>query len=648
MNIKILDSWLREYLKTKATPSQIAQKLSLTSLSVEKLEKIGNDFLYEFEITTNRPDLYSVLGIARETNAILPQFDIESEFIEPEFKNPANESAFPLDIEYSPNLVNRICAAVLEIRVGDSPKDIKERLETSAIRSLNNVIDITNYVMRVIGHPAHVFDLDRLNTKRLYIREGKPGQRIKTLDKKEHTLQGGEIVALDDKNEIVDLLGIMGLENSVVTNSTKRILFFIDNNEPAHIRKASMGLAIRTEAASLNEKGVNPELAIQALNYGIELYQKIANGKVLSKTLDIYPNRPKPKSIDIFLEKINKIIGIDLNIRKLIHSLERLGFKINVSEKVLKVEIPTHRLNDIEIEEDIIEEIARIYGYHNLPSILPQATEIIPYQFIDNFYWEKRVKNALKNWGFIEMYTYSFVSEELYEGDDANAVKIKNPLTEDFIYMRKTIVPSLLRVISENKSKEEIKIFELANVYLGKRNDLPDEILTLAGVVRKTKVSFYEVKGIVEQLLTDLGIKDYSFKNSEKSGVGAAIFLGKEYLGEIEILDSNTIDFELNFQLITKSATLKKTYRPLAKFPPIVEDISLGLPEEISTQEVIDEIRLKSSLIKEVTLKDQFKDSKTFHIIYQAEDRNLRTEDVSKIRDKILLSLKEKFAAKVK
>ncbi len=433
MNIKILDSWLRDFLQTPAKPEVLAEKLSLTSLSVEKVERRGKDFLYEMEITTNRPDLFSVVGIAREAAAILPQFGINAKFNPPRLKTQNASSPFPIEIINNPKLVNRICAAVLEVKVGKSPEEIRERLETSDIRSLNNVIDVTNYVMRTIGHPTHVFDLDRLNTKTLKIEEGKAGQKIKTLDGKIHTLLGDEIVAVNDKNEIVDLLGIMGLENSVVTNNTKRIMFFIDNNEPSHMRNASMGLSIRTEAAALNEKGIDPETVMDALLYGIELFEKIAEGKLIARILDIYPNKPEEKTIEISFEKIDRIIGADIDTIKSKQALENLGFGIISKDNSFKVTVPSFRANDVSIEEDVIEEIARVYGYHNLPSKLPFSDAITPHPFINNFYWEKRAKDSLKYWGFTEAYTYSMISEDMLEEEEEKAVKIQNPLTEDFV-----------------------------------------------------------------------------------------------------------------------------------------------------------------------------------------------------------------------
>jgi phenylalanyl-tRNA synthetase beta chain len=554
MNIKILDSWLKDFVKTKAAPQKIGQLLSLSSVSVERIEKLGDDSIYDIEVTTNRPDLMSVVGLARETATVLKQNSITADFIPPKLIKPQTPQADLIEIKNDPRLVNRICAVVMDVKVGETPKEIKKRLETSGTRSLNNVIDVTNYVMKVVGHPTHVFDFDRLDTKTLTIREAKKNEAIETLDEKKYLLSGGEIVAVNDKDRIVDLLGIMGLANSVVTAETKRILFFINNNQPIKIRKASMSLGIRTEAAVINEKNLDPELAYEALLYGIEMFTKIAGGKIASEIIDIYPNKVGEHSVEVTLEKINQIIGVEVDPEVALQSLSNLGFKTHLEKGKIKVEIPSFRIGDIEIEEDVIEEIARIYGYHNLPSVLPSQTAVIPHQFANQFYFEQRVKNALKYWGFTETYSYSMVSEGLFEGPLEDAVEISNPLTEDLVYMRKTLVPSLLKVVAENKNREVIKIFEIANVYNKRDKDLPEEVMTFAGVIKKNKVSFYEIKGLIEQLCLDLGIRSLSFKQSEKSGNGASIYIDKDYLGEIEILDADVIDFEIDFALLTKHA----------------------------------------------------------------------------------------------
>jgi phenylalanyl-tRNA synthetase beta chain len=648
MNIKILDSWLRDYVRTRATPEKICELLSLSSVSVERIEKYRNDFIYDIEVTTNRPDLMSVVGIARETATVLKQNGIAADFLPPKLSKPQAPKAELIEIKNDPKLVNRICATVLDVKVGDSPKEIKDRLEASGTRSLNNLIDVTNYVMKTIGHPTHVFDFDRLNTKTLTIREAQKGEIIQTLDGKSHQLDGGEIVAVNDNKEIVDLLGIMGLENSIVTEKTKRILYFIDNNSPVKIRKASMSLGIRTEAAVINEKDLDAETALEALYFGIELFEKIADGKLVSDIIDIYPNKVEKKTVEVTLEKINQIIGVEIDPGKALTALKDLGFKAGIEKGKIKAEIPSFRAGDMEIEEDLIEEIARIYGYHNLPSVLPPLTEVTPHQFASQFYWEQRVKNAMKYWGFTETYTYSMVSEDLFEGPLEEAVEISNPLSEEFVYMRKTLIPSLLKVLTENKSRETIKIFEISNVYEKKAGDLPSEKLNFAGLIKKTHTSFYEIKGVLEQLSSDLGIKNLNFSQSQQSGNGASLYLGKDYLGDIEILDDGLVDFELDFELLIKNATLKKVYNPSSKFPPVVEDLSITVSADINTEDLIADIKSQSNLIIDVSLKDTYQNARTFHIVYQDMQQNLTNEDVGKIRKHIISSLKEKFKASVR
>ncbi|MDP2638289.1 MAG: phenylalanine--tRNA ligase subunit beta [Candidatus Levybacteria bacterium] len=648
MNIKILDSWLREYLKTKASGKTIADLLSLTSVSVERLEKYGkNDLVYDIEITTNRPDLMSVVGIAREASTVLQQFDHPAEFIPHKVsKPPEPKEKLPITIKNNPKLVGRITAVIMSVDLKQSPQYIKDRLEASGIRSINNLIDVTNYVMRETGHPTHVFDYDRLTTKRLEIRESEKGESLITLDDKTHILKGGDIIADDGAGKIVDLLGVMGTKNSVVTDNTKRILFFIDNCDPDRIRKTSMSLNIRSEAAVLNEKGIDLELAANAMLRGIELFREIANGQLLSNIIDIYPHKSPVKKIEITEEKINNIIGIKIPLKTSGNILKKLGFDVIVKANGLSVAIPSWRNNDIDIPEDIVEEIARIYGYHQLPSILPPLYSTENYQLSkDSFYWEKRIKESLKYWGFTEVYTYSMVSEDLLEGPTNQAASIANPLTEDMVYLRKTLTPGLLRAIRNNPTKEEIKIFELANIYMPKPKDLPKETLMLSGIIKKQKISFYETKGIVEQLLNDVGIKNISFEKTDNGGLEISVKIGSELLGNIEVLDENISDFELNFETIEKHANLTKIYKEIPKYPPVIEDVSLEVNPDITYENICSAIKNQSELISEISLIDTYQNTKTFRIKYQDYKKTLTNEEVSKIREKVLRSLKDKFNA---
>jgi phenylalanyl-tRNA synthetase beta chain len=653
MNIKILDSWLREYLKTNAPPKQIAEHLSRSSVSVERLEKFkNNDWVYDIEVTTNRPELMSIRGIALEAATILPQSGIKATFNSPKIETPKlNIKNSPeMIIKNDPKLVHRVLAVIMEVTLKESTQVVKDRLESTGIRSLNNVIDVTNYIMREVGHPTHVFDYDRLTKHTLLIRESKKGEKIKTLDGKLYTLSGGDIVADDGTGEIVDLLGVMGTANSVVTNDTKRILFFIDSVEPTHIRKTSMEHGIRTEAAVLNEKAINPEYAGEAFAAGIKMFEKVANGKVISKIIEEYPEKPKATTIKLTEEKINAVVGVTIPQKKSVEILKSLGFDVVVKKNILEVTVPPKKSgDDMKIPEDLIEEIARIYGYHNIPGTLPPVANN-EYVHIEKneIYWEDRVKDALKYWGFTEVFTYPMVSKDLITSRPDEAVTIHNPLNEEFVYMRQTLIPSLLQVAINNPDHEIIKIFELANIYELSRNALPKQSMRLAGLVHKPNISFYEVKGVIEQLCDDMGITGLTFKNLNDNRAGAAIFVGKSDMGVIEMIDDKSIDFEIDFAVFLEFVKQKRTFIPPSKYPPIVEDMAIIAPAESLTGDIIATIEKTDQLITGVTLLDKYKETRTFHIVYQSTKKNLTNEDITPIREKIVKTLKDKFHAVLK
>lgn len=659
MNIKILDSWLREYVKTSATTKKIGELLSLSSVGVERIEKYKDDFVYDIEVTTNRPELMSIVGIAREVATVLPQNGIEAKFVETVIPNSFRDlqnkmlkqvqhDKFPISIETDHKLTRRIMAVVMEVSIKDSPQYVKDRLESSDIRSLNNVIDVTNYVMRELGHPTHVFDYDRLGTT-LNIRESKKGESVTTLDNKTYKLTGGDIVADNGKGEIVDMIGLMGTANSVVTKDTKRILFFIESVEPTHIRKTSMEYGIRTQAAVLNEKGLNPENVADTFARGIQLFEKLANGKIIGNIIDMYPNPPKETTITLSKEKLQSLMGVAIPLKQANQILTTLGFGVKEEPDKLIITVPANKTgDDMQIPEDLIEEIARVYGYHNIPNALPGFTTSDHVHLEKNaFYWEDRIKDTLKYWGFIETYTYPMVSENLYEGSIAKAVTINNPLSDDMVYMRVTILPSLLEVVKENKSHGVIKLFELANIYEHNGKELPKQTMKLAGMMYKPTLSFLEVKGVIEQLLHDLEIKAPSFKQSINHH-GATISLDKKELGSIIIVDDRTIGFELDYELLLEHATLKKIYKPMSKYPPIVEDLAILAPASVLTGDLMEAIAKQSPLIADVSLLDKYQDTRTFHVIYQSDEKNLTDKEVGEIREKILKHLEDKFSAKLK
>lgn len=649
MNILIPKNWLSDFLKTNATPEQFAAQMSLTSVSIERIEKIGNDSVYDIEVTTNRPELMSIQGIAQEASAVLPQAGFSAEYLP--HKASGNIKTVKkndlLAIMYDKSLVNRIMAVVIDVNLHDSPSEIRERLEKTGIRSINNVVDVTNYIMRELGHPTHAFDYDKLETHTLHIRESKKGEKLKTLDGKEYILAGGDIIADNGKGEIVDLLGIMGADNIAITPDTKRIVLFVNNTNRHKIRKTSMSLGIRSEAAILNEKGIDPELALPTLLRGIELYKEIAQGSVVGEIIDIYENPPKEKKITITKEKIDAVIGVEIKDSVIKDILSNLGFGVAQKESVFEVTVPSTRVDDVDIPEDIIEEVARVYGYAKIPNLLPTLSHQAYYhQDKNEFFWITKLKEAFKFWGFNEIYTYSMVSEELFDGPIDKAVSLKNPLTEDHAYLRNTITPSMLEVVRQNKNRDSLKLFEIANVYIKQSKGLPHEILHLAGVIKHQNVSFYEIKGVVEQAFAVLGIANYGFKKRTDGMEGALITVDKNVIGGIES-DDNESSFEIDLQELLKHATSHKKYKEPTKFPPAIEDVRVEVLPHYTFKEISEVISSQDERVRDVQLLDVYQNKKTFRIIFLDRTKNLTADDITPMREKIYAALEKEFKAKI-
>jgi len=664
MNILIPDSWLRDFLKTKATPKQIKENLSLCGPSVERVNTIGAETVYDIEVTTNRIDSMSVNGIAREAAAILPEFNVEAKYIPPKIPTVANiQGTKPLGItiKNNPNLCHRILAIKLEnVTLGDSPKWLKDRLELVGQRPLNNIIDITNYVMWEMGHPIHAFDFDRLTSKKIIVREAKKGEHLTTLDNKTHTLKGGEIIFDDGSGKIIDLPGIMGTENTVITDKTKNVLLFIENSDPSKIRYASMGLAIRSQAAVLNEKGPDPELALQTILRAIMLAKEIAGGKVASRLTDIYPHPQVQKTVTLEQKKLDTYLGFSFPHLRAKRILETLGCKVIEKKGIYSVVPPSSRLHDIQIPEDVIEEIARIYGYHNIVSKLPdkEPPVNIPEK---NLIWEEEIKIRLRDWGYTEIYAYSMISEKLmdvFELDKKKAYKIANPLSEEWVYMRPSLWPSMLMTIKENLNyKKDLQLFELSMRYEYRENNLPIEKPTL--LVAWTEHKFKEAKGLADAILTLFGIpypthievtKSLNWYSNSCVQLGSYGHMGEvneQLLVAMNIHQPITI-LDLEIDELVRHANPIKKYVPIPKYPPIIEDLTFTLPEGMQVEQLINSLQLQNPLIQSVIPYDTYKNNRTFRITYLDLNKTLTLDDVKPIREKLIATAEKEFGATFK
>lgn len=662
MDLLIPDSWLRKFLDTKASAKQIATYLSLCGPSIEKITKSNDgDYIYSIEITTNRVDSASVVGIAREAGAILPRFGIFAKLKNPKTQKSKTNHNFKikvkyLDVKVDEKLCPRFTAVLIkDIKVKESPNDIKLLLEKVGIRPINNIVDVSNYIMHELGQPVHTFDYDKIKNHKMVLRESKKGEIIRTLDGKTFKLDGEDIVIEDGSGKLIDLCGIMGGQNSAIDSSTKNVLLFVQNYESSRIRKTSMSLNQRSEAAILFEKGLDNENIKPAVLESIKLIEKLSGGKSEKEILDIYPKPYKSKIVKVKNNEIDKIIGINIDTKEIIKYMTSLGFETKQQGDTLLFNVPSWRGNDINIKEDIVEEVARIYGYHNLPCILMSGS--LPAPSINHeFLLEKKIKEILVNLRGIEVYNISLV--------DKGDIMLKNPLGPDTSYLRNNLKDSLISNIKNNpQEKGYIHFFEIANIYTPRKNDLPNEKLTLAGVIQNGESTqifdFRKNKGIIENLLNELNI-NYESKledgNNYLANQRLEVFSNKEKIGEYGNLENGLTSnepaelffYEFGIQKLIKAKKIDRKYKEIAKYPPQIEDITLQIPEKTYVGNVINTINSVSQLINKTELVDIYGNNYTFNIEYQHPEKTLTDKEVKDLRVKILQSIKLKFGITVK
>jgi phenylalanyl-tRNA synthetase beta chain len=684
MNILIPDSWLRDYLKTDAKPKDIKRCLSLSGPSVERVYTIDGEIVYDIEVTTNRVDAYSIYGIAREAAVILPQFGFKTTLLPlPTLPKLPKQQTLQLHIQNDSSLCRRILAIKIEnVSLKPSPEIIQKRLNLVNQRPINNLVDITNYVMWETGHPCHVFDYDRFPTNAIIVRLAKKGEKVITLDEKIHIMVGGEIVFDDGKGTIIDVPGIMGTANTVVTNDTKNILLFIENSDPNKIRFASMTHAIRSQAAVINEKDPDPELAKVAMERAIMLCQDFSGGSVASTLYDDYPGKQTSVSIQVPYQKLFTYLNTTIDNKKIESILTPLGFTVEFtpshvnhqtikqsnhqtfqqSNNIFTVTPPSWRIRDITIAEDIIEEIARIYGYHNIVTKLPDREP--PINFMDPILsWEEEIKIRLRDFGYTELLTYSMISEKLmdiFSIDKTKAYRISNPLSDEWVYMRPQLFPSVLDAMRQNIYIEsDLKVFELSMIYEYRINNLPLEKPTL--IVAWTGDKFFEAKGLAETLFQLFGIEFPHFTQKDQNAK-MQIYGPKQYMlgtyGSLGVINPNLLEkmdihipitrLYLQFDDLVINAASKKIYKPIPKFPPSFEDLALIIPANTHIGPIIQKIYGESNLIKNVELIDTYEHTQTIHITYQDSEKNLTDEDIQPIRQKILHMLQKNYGATLK
>ncbi len=677
MNIKITHNWLLEYLDTDASPYEIQKYLSLCGPSVDRVEKIGNDYVYDIEITSNRVDSASVLGIAQECLAILPMFGKKANFkVNPLDEYKFNNYNFSTDRDQSSNfklkikiadlnLCSRFTTIVLDnIKIQPPPNFIKERLTACGIKSINNVVDISNYLMIALGQPTHVFDYNKVGKEIMIMRQSKKGEKIVTLDEKKIILPGGDIIIEDGDGKLIDLCGIMGGFNSSVSKNTKKIVLFVQTYNKQKIRQTSMSTGQRTVAATYFEKGLDEERVEPTLVYGVELLEKYAGGKIASKIYDIYPHPYKEKTLDIRYSIFEKIIGIKIPEEKIIFILKNLSFGVksvgNAYMRSLQITIPSWRASDINIKEDIVEEVARIYGYCNLPNNLqPPVYVKQPKEIEKLFIFQPKIKYFLKHLGLHEVMNYSMISKKMIKNlgmAESEHLHLSNTISEEIEYMRVSLLPSLIKNIRDNFGKKEIlKLFEIAKIYhpidVGNAymRSLPNEIYKL-GIVVNT--DFFDLKGIIEALLSELNIESYQLivnrhpsLNIFHSRIQTALIIREKivgYLGQLKPelklknnLKTDVFLAEIDFQMLIDNHKIVPTYKPINPYAVVKLDLTINLSEK-NNFATIQNLALKTSkLLQKIELIGIFRNKITCRFYFSSPKRNITEEEAKSELSKI-------------
>ncbi|MBM3208904.1 phenylalanine--tRNA ligase subunit beta [Candidatus Shapirobacteria bacterium] len=660
--------WLKKFIPgLKATPEQVAEKITLSLVEVESITRRGEDAIIDIENKgiTNRPDCFSHLGVARE---VASYFDLKLDdplgrLTKTRLK-PATKLPLAVEVKAT-DLCQRYNAVVLtNLTVAPSPRWLQAGLENCGIRPINNVVDITNYVMLELGQPLHAFDYEKVEKGKIIVRRAQPKEQITTLDGAGRDLNG-QVLMIADSKKAIGIAGIMGGKNSEITFQTRTIVLEAANFNAINNRLSAKFLKLRTEASTRFEKDLENNLTYPALIRATQLLQELAGAKVVSDVIDL-KTKPlsKPKEITLSLSWLNNFLGLSLTSAEVKGILQRLSLELEINKDSIIITVPSYR-RDLSLEADIAEEVARILGYDRIPITLPQeqmGAEGSP----PLFFWRRKVKETLVGLGFTEIHTYSLIGEDIIKKAGYTIEthsRLRNPLSEDRIYLRRSLIPGILEVIAENGSVEKLKIFESAKIFLDENNGdiFENEVLIAANCGEK---SFLTLKGHFEALAEALGINDVEFIPLEHTdgpwltGRVAEIKIRGEFvgvLGEIspQFLENFSIAqritiLNIGLEAFLNFATVFKTYTPIPKYPPIIEDLAFNVPVYTHVGQMIQSIKQVDGLINNVDLLDSFDQTRTFRITYQHQERTMTDREVGKIRKEIIQKMKIKFAAELK
>ena len=679
-------NWLKDYVDFDWSPEDLAHHLTMAGIEVEGIDVVGGDHTLELDLTPNRGDCLGMINLARELAAVqgkevkIPELHVE--------ENDEDIQQY-IDVEINnPDLCRRYAARMVKnVTVKPSPDWMQERLIASGIRPINNVVDVTNFVLLETNQPLHAFDYDLLGEqKKIIVRTARPGESIITLDDIERPLST-DMLLITESDQPVALAGIMGGQNSEIQANTTRVLIESAWFNGVNIRRTSRKLALRSESSIRFEKGADINGILYAADRAAQLIAELGDGEVVGGVVDCYPDPQLPIHVSLRPQRVNQLLGIELDKDTIRSLIQRLGFRISEEEGVFKVYIPTYR-PDITMEVDLIEEVARLYGYDKIPAVLPNMSTtqggLDPYQrFIEHI---KTILSAQ----LYEVVNYSFISPKYFSmlhipEDDKlrEVVHIANPLSEEYSVMRTLLLPGLLDTMSRNLARKNnnLAMFEVGSVFHPSAGSLPDEVSKVGAIVAgKTEsnwiqnavsMDFFYLKGIVERLLYKLGIPAASWVENKEPyyhpGRSAMIVVEDRVIGTMgEIHPAVRAEFDIRPRACAFELDVKNLFelsrspamrQQIARYPSIERDLAIIVDDSVKAVDMLAVIKqhgqplLQDVVVFDIYTGDQVprgSKSAAFRLTFQSIERTLNEEEVNVCMDEIMQALADKMGAELR
>ncbi len=676
-------NWLKNYVDFSWTPAELAHRLTMAGIAIEGIEQVQNDSILELDLTPNRGDCLGIINLAREV-AALNGTDIKIPGID--IKESGEQVDDYIDIKIdAPDLCPRYTARVVKnVKIKPSPDWMQARLLSAGIRPINNVVDVTNYVMLECNQPLHAFDYDLLSeAKRIIVRRAEPDEKIITLDDMERVLDP-EMLLITDNGRPVALAGIMGGQNTEISEATVNVLLESACFKGTNIRKSSRKLALRSDSSIRFEKGADINGVIYAVNRAAALIQATGEGQVVAGIADCYPEPEPLRQVLLRPERVNYLLGTDISTEKIKTYIQNLKFEWQEQDGNLLVTVPSYR-PDIEMEVDLIEEVARLNGYDTIPAELPYGNTthggLTPYQL-----FRDRVK-ALMSTSFYETINYSFISPRFFDmlqlPEDSklrDVIKVANPLSEEQSIMRTLLLPGLLDAVSRNLARKNssLAFFEMGTVFYPQAEGMPREVLKLGAVAagrlesnwlkQDVEMDFFYLKGVIENLLAQLGIVELVWEETEAPGyhpgrTAVIVCQGKTLgiIGEIHPLVRQSFDikpracaFELDIETMYELSAQRVMMEQITRYPAVERDLAIVVGQPVKAAQALAIISEQGGdLLQNVAVFDVYSGeqvpagckSMAFKMTFQSEERTLTEAEVNLRMDGIRSSLSEKLGA---